>query len=113
MYLGELGSTGHLDQHRLWQFRQEHEEHRRIVELNACPEFLSRGPLRVHRVPQTNIQDPLPFLRPTTPLHYQMNVLAVARQAAAAVPVLQALWADDYFANLMIQLENYFTRTQT
>ncbi|KAJ7495168.1 hypothetical protein FB451DRAFT_1163904 [Mycena latifolia] len=42
MYLGELGSTGHLDQRHLWQFRQEHEEHRRIVELNACPELLSR-----------------------------------------------------------------------
>ncbi|KAJ7477636.1 hypothetical protein FB451DRAFT_1173181 [Mycena latifolia] len=105
MYLGELGSTGHLDQRRLQQFRQEHEEHRRIVELNARPEFLSRGPLRVHRVPQTNIQDPLPFLRPTTPLHYQMNVLAVARQAAAVAPVLQALWEDDYFARELLHAD--------
>ncbi|KAJ7495167.1 hypothetical protein FB451DRAFT_1163903 [Mycena latifolia] len=66
MYLGELGSTGHLDQHCYQQLRQEYEEHRRIVELNARPKFLSCGPLRVHHVPQTNIQDPLPFLRPTS-----------------------------------------------
>ncbi|KAJ7441216.1 hypothetical protein FB451DRAFT_1414693 [Mycena latifolia] len=102
MYIGELGSTGHLDQRRLRQLRQEHEEHRRIVELNARPEFLTRGPLRVHRVPQTNIQDPLPFPTPTTQLHYQINVHAVARQAAAAAPVLQALWADDYFGRELL-----------
>ncbi|KAJ7447424.1 hypothetical protein FB451DRAFT_1411842 [Mycena latifolia] len=81
---------------------QEHKEHRRIVELNARPEFLTRGPLRVHRVPQTNIQDPLPFPTLTTQLHYQINVHAVARQAAAAAPVLQALWADDYFGQELL-----------
>ncbi|KAJ7453457.1 hypothetical protein FB451DRAFT_1408854 [Mycena latifolia] len=90
MYIGELGSTGHLDQRRLRQLRQEHEEHCRIVELNARP---------------TNIQDPLPFPTPTMQLHYQINVHAVARQAAAVAPVLQALWADDYFGRELLYMD--------
>ncbi|KAJ7434241.1 hypothetical protein FB451DRAFT_1195527 [Mycena latifolia] len=105
MYIGDLGSTQHLDRCRLHQLRKEHEEHRRIVDLNMRPEFLTRGPVRRHRVPQTNIQDPLPFPTPTTDGEQRINAQTVFHQAATAAPVLQALWADDYFARELFYAE--------
>ncbi|KAJ7448185.1 hypothetical protein FB451DRAFT_1411514 [Mycena latifolia] len=39
---------------------------------------------------------------PTTQLHYQINIHAVARQVATTAPVLQALWADDYFSRELL-----------
>ncbi|KAJ7067708.1 hypothetical protein B0H15DRAFT_958198 [Mycena belliarum] len=122
MYIGEIGSTRHLDRRRL---AREHQEHLRIAEVLTKRELMPPT-FPPARIPETAVKLPLPFDQPTTAIEYKANYKVAATQAAAAAePFLnacyeylnsqefrEAILADpDFFSRHVSEADRAFTAT--